>query len=115
MHPLRYTLYKILDGKKLRALSFHGRSQTMYTRQYSRVSLTISLSIYIFYNNHSHSRRRNALLIDPSIIYPSILGENFKKRLIANRNYPLNIFLEQTLSKRLGSLRALFVLLENKP
>lgn len=29
MHPLRYTLYKILDGKKLRALSFHGRSQTM--------------------------------------------------------------------------------------
>lgn len=48
MHPLRYTLYKILDGKKLRALSFHGRSQTMYTGQYSRVSLTISLSIYIF-------------------------------------------------------------------
>lgn len=115
MHPLRYTLYKILDGKKLRALSFHGRSQTMNIRQYSRVSLTISLSIYIFYNNHSHSRRRNALLIDPSIIYPSILGENFKKRLIANRNYPLNIFLEQTLSKRLGSLRALFGLLENKP
>lgn len=61
MHPLRYTLYKILDGKKLRALSFHGRSQTMYTRQYSQVSLTISLYIYIFYNNHSHSRMKECL------------------------------------------------------
>lgn len=49
MHPLRYTLYKILDGKKLRALSFHGRSQTMNILTPIFTSfLNNPLSIYIF-------------------------------------------------------------------
>lgn len=106
MHPLGYTLYKILDDKKLHAFIFHGRSQTIhiYTHQYSRIFSTIST--YIFHNNHSHSRIQElALLSNHTWRKPQK-----EKRLISKRNYPLNIFLEQTLSKRLGSLCAL-----NKP
>lgn len=60
MHPLRHTriLYKILDGKKLRAFIFSRSISHIYIyiyilHQYSRVSLTTNTYIHIFVTEYN--------------------------------------------------------------